>query len=137
MLTQNRRDDALQRDVVRLLIGGFEHSDWEFYDVDSDLLVPADAWTVKLGLKDGDLPESVRLEARVEIRVDDDLVMSSRIDRLSDVVRKSGRNITIGGRDGAAVLLDCSAPIFVAKMASLEEIIAKVFSDNAQSKDEG
>ena len=111
---------------VRLLLGGFEHNDWESYDVDSDLLTPADAWRVTLCLKDGDLPASVITGTPVEIRVGDDPVMVSRIDSIEDEVRKDGQRIRICGRDGAAVLLDCSAPIFVAQMVSLDEIIAKV-----------
>lgn len=112
--------------TVRLLVGGLEHSDWESYDVDSDLLTPADAWHMTLALKDGDLPASVKTGASVEIRVGDDPVMVSHIDSVDDEVRKDGQRISICGRDGAAVLLDCSAPIFVAQMVSLADIIAKV-----------
>ena len=112
--------------TVRLLLGGLEHNDWESYEIDSDLLTPADAWHVTLALKDGDLPASVKTGASVEIRVGDDPVMVSRIDDINDEARKEGLHIGICGRDGAAVLLDCSAPIFVAQMVSLEDIIAKV-----------
>lgn len=119
-------DKTVPDSSVRLLIGGLEHSDWEDYDVDSDLLTPADAWHVKLALKDGDLPASVATGASVEIRVGDDPVMVGRIDSIEDEVSKNGLHIGISGRDGAAVLLDCSAPIFVARMASLDEIIIKV-----------
>ena len=112
--------------AVRLLVGGLEHNDWESYDVDSDLLTPADAWRMTLALKSGTLPASVKTGASVEIRVGDDPVMVSRIDSVDDEVRKDGVRISICGRDGASVLLDCSAPIFVAQMVSLEEIIAKV-----------
>ena len=34
-------DDA---DKVGLVIAGREHRDWERYEVDSDLLTPADGW---------------------------------------------------------------------------------------------
>ena len=112
--------------TVRLLVGGLEHNDWESYDVDSDLLTPADAWHVTLALKDGALPASVKTGTAVEIRVGDDPVMVSRIDSVDDSASKDGLRISICGRDGAAVLLDCSAPIFVAQMVSLEEIITKV-----------
>lgn len=112
--------------TVRLLLGGEEHNDWESYDVDSDLLTPADAWRMTLGLKDGDLPASVITGTPVEIRVGDDPVMVSRIDSVDDEARKDGLRITICGRDGAAVLLDCSAPIFVARQVTLLEIIDKV-----------
>lgn len=113
-------------DTVALVVGGQVHDDWETYEVDSDLLMPADAWHVSLGLKEGNLPASIKEGTPVEIRVGNDPVMVSRIDTIDDDSQKNGLRVDIGGRDGAAVLLDCSAPVFVAKMASLEEIIAKV-----------
>lgn len=112
--------------TVKLLVGGLVRTDWESYDIDSDLLVPADAWHVTLGLKDGNLPASIKEGSEVEICVGDDPVMVSHIDDIDDSASKDALRISIGGRDGAAVLLDCSAPIFVAQMVSLEDIIAKI-----------
>lgn len=111
---------------VRLLVGGLAHDDWEHYDIEADLLQPADCWQVTLGLRDGKLPASVRESAKVEIRVGDDLVMVSRIDGIDRVTAKDRRLVRITGRDGAANLVDCSAPVFVARLVGLEEIIAKV-----------
>ena len=113
-------------DTVSLVVGGQVHDDWEAYEVDSDLLTPADAWRVSLGLKDGNLPAALKAGTPVEIRVGGDRVMDSRIDAIEDDARKDALHVSIGGRDGAAVLLDCSAPVFVARMVNLDEIIAKV-----------
>lgn len=113
-------------DTVSLIVGGQVHDDWEAYEVDSDLLTPADAWRVSLGLKEGNLPAALKAGTPVEIRVGGDRVMDSRIDAIEDDARKEALHVSIGGRDGAAVLLDCSAPVFVARLASLEEIVAKV-----------
>lgn len=113
-------------DTVRLFIGGLVHDDWDAYDIDSDLLIPADAWRVGLSLKEGRLPEQVVEGAEVQVRIGDDLVMTGRIDEIGEKVSKSGLHFDIGGRDGAAVLVDCSSPIFSAQMASLDEVVAKV-----------
>lgn len=113
-------------DKVRLLIDGKMHDDWESYEVDSDLLTPADAWRVTLGLADGHMPDAVAPGALIEVRVGNDTAMTGRIDEIDHAVAKSAHTLTLAGRDGAAILVDCSAPVFVARMASLDEIVAKV-----------
>lgn len=116
----------MQRDSVRLFIGGLVHDDWDSYDVDSDLLIPADAWRVGLVLKEGGLPATVAEGEEFQVRVGDDLVMTGRIDDIGDAASKSGLSFDIAGRDGAAALIDCSSPIFGAQMVTLAEVVAKV-----------
>lgn len=111
---------------VRLYVDGKVHDDWESYEVDSDLLIPADAWRVSLVRRTAELPAAVKPGAEIELRVGDDLVMSGRIDEVSIEVSKGGVRIDIAGRDGAAVLVDCSAPIFTAQMISFDDVVAKV-----------
>lgn len=113
-------------DQVALLIGGKAHSDWTSYDIDSNLLTPADGWQVSLGMPDGALPPVVKKGATVEVRVGDDRVLTGRIDEITHSVSKGEHTLAISGRDGAAVLVDCSAPIFVARQVTLAEIVAKV-----------
>jgi len=113
-------------DNVELLIAGKAHGDWSSYEIDSDLLTPADAWRVSLGMSGGQMPPDVAPGALVIVKVDGDTVLTGRIDDVSHQVNKSSHTLTISGRDGAAVLLDCSAPIFTVQLASLQEIIAKV-----------
>lgn len=112
--------------AVRLFIGGKVHDDWESYEVDSDLLIPADAWRVTLVLRDGELPEVVAPGAAVQLKVGNDLVMVGHIDEVDEDVAKDGAHFDISGRDGAAVLLDCSSPIFTAQMVTLADVVAKV-----------
>ena len=114
-----REDEA-----VTLLIGGQAHLLWEDYEIDSDLIIPADAWQVSLGASDGKLPESVIAGAPVQVKVGNDLVMTGRIDSVEQSIEKGRRTFHLSGRDGAAQLVDCSAPIFVKKFATLEEIAA-------------
>lgn len=111
---------------VRLYIGGLVHADWESYEIDSDLLIPADAWRVTLNLRDGALPDAVAAGAEVSLRIGDDPVMVGRIDDIEDEIAKEGVQFDISGRDGAAVLIDCSSPIFTAQMVSLADVVAKV-----------
>ncbi|WP_416053135.1 phage baseplate assembly protein [Cupriavidus basilensis] len=112
--------------MVSLLIGGRVHSDWTTYRIDSDLLIPADAWQVSLAAPRIDVPTSVREGELVEVRVGNDTVLSGRIDEIDHEVGKNQHTLMLCGRDGAAVLVDCSAPIFVSKQITLAEVIANV-----------
>lgn len=114
------------RDLVSLLIGGRVHSIWHRYEIDSDLLTPADAWSVELGLPKGEFPPAVAPGAAVTVRVGNDTVLTGHIDEIADPIDKHGHSLSISGRDGAAVLVDCSAPIFTAKQVTLAEVVTKV-----------
>lgn len=111
-------------DKVQLLIAGEVHEDWESYEIDSDLLVPSDAWSVSLGLHDGKMPADAKPAAGVEVRVGGDTVMVGKIDEATLTVDKRAHTLALSGRDGAAVLIDCSAPIFVKRKATLGEIVS-------------
>lgn len=113
-------------DNVELLVAGKVHGDWERYEVDSDLLLPSDAWSVSLGLHDGRMPPDVAKGAPAEVRVGGEPVMVGRIDETGHPVSKSSHTFDISGRDGAAVLVDCSAPVFVARKSALKDIVAKI-----------
>lgn len=113
-------------DTVELLIAGKAHGDWSSYEIDSDLLVPADAWHVTLGMTDGRMPPDVAAGAPVVVKIGGETVMTGRVDEISHQVSKASHTFTMSGRDQASVLVDCSAPVFVARMASLNEIVAKI-----------
>ena len=118
------RARALDRPVVR--IAGKEHQDWDDYSIDSDLLTPADAWSFSLRVPARELPEEVKPWAEVTISLDSDIVLTGRIDSISRSTRKGERSLELQGRDLAAVLVDCSAPVFVTRETDLDGIIAKI-----------
>lgn len=127
MATQNKQA-AQDKDLdkVSVVVGGKVFSDWSGYGIDSDFLIPADAWSMRLGLPAGIFPAEVVRGATVQVRVGPDVVMSGRIDRVSRNVSRDQVSLTITGRDGAAILVDCSSPIFTSRQVSLEEVIAQV-----------
>ncbi len=60
MATQNKpiaQDKDL--DKVSVVVGGKVFSDWSGYGIDSDFLIPADAWSMRLGLPSGIFPTEV------------------------------------------------------------------------------
>lgn len=111
---------------VELLIGGKVHADWESYEIDSDLLTPADGWFVSLGLSGRPVPPEVETGASIEVRVGGDRVMVGRVDDSRHPVGKKNSRFSMNGRDGAAILLESSAPIFTAQQVTLDEVVAKV-----------
>lgn len=117
---------ASLNDGVSLLIGGKAHSNWTAYSIDSDLLTPADAWEVKLAKPAGKMPDSVTAGASVQVKVGGDTVLVGYVDQIRRRTAKTEKSLTISGRDNAAILRDCSAPIFTAKQVTLPEVIANI-----------
>lgn len=116
-------------DNVELLIGGNKHGDWSSYEIDSDLLTPADGWAVSLGMSDGKVPPDVVSGAPVKVLVGGDVVLTGYVDEINHAVSKTAHSLSMSGRDLAADLVDCSAPIFTAKLVSLKQAVAKIVSD--------
>ncbi|HBM3103523.1 TPA: phage tail protein, partial [Klebsiella oxytoca] len=57
MATQNKQAaQDIDLDKVSVIVGGKVHSDWSGYSIDSDFLIPADAWSMRLGLPAGIFP---------------------------------------------------------------------------------
>lgn len=112
--------------TVSLVIGGKVHSAWTRYQIDSDFLVPSDAWSVTLGLPDGVFPAAIKRGVPVLVRVGNDVVMSGRIDAVQRRVSRQQVSLSVSGRDGAATLVDCASPVFTSRQLSLEEVIAQV-----------
>lgn len=116
-----------ENEKVALLVGGQAHDEWASYEIESDLLTPADAWRVRLGLgEDSVVPADVRAGAMAQVRVGGELVMTGRIDDRRIRVNKRSHSLEIMGRDGAATLLDCSAPLVGGRKLGLEEIITRI-----------
>lgn len=113
-------------DSLALVIGGHEHRDWERYEVDSDLLIPADGWRMTINLPAEELPAYVREWAPVTLTYAGQVILHGLIDTLESGVEKETRTLTLTGRDLAAVLVDCSAPVFTARQCGLDEIVAKM-----------
>lgn len=132
--TTGRPDLSRDIEPVSLLIGGKVHNAWTRYEVDSNLLEPAAGWSVELGLPDGELPPVVEEGARVEVRVGRDTVMTGFVDDVGDDIDGRSSRLGMSGRDGASVLLDCSAPIFAAKEMTLDQIVRTIVNPLGVSK---
>lgn len=113
-------------DRVEVRVGGLVHSGWTRYEIDSDLLTPADAWSVELAQSTIKVPPEVAAGKAVEVRMGGEVVLSGRLDERSLAVEQGRHVLQMSGRDGAGILLDCSAPIATWQQLTLAEVLAKV-----------
>jgi len=114
------------RDTVELKIGGRVHDRWTRYDIDSSLLIAADAWSVSLASTELAVPAEIRPGAAVQVRVGGEAVLVGVLDECEHVVDKNGHELRLSGRDLAGTLIDCSAPIFTTQQLTLDAIVAKI-----------
>ncbi|OIR16798.1 phage late control protein Gpd [mine drainage metagenome] len=113
-------------DHVELLIDGKAHGNWDRYEIDSDLMIPADAWSVSLGASGGRMPVDVVEGMPVVVKIGTDTALTGYVDEISHSVSKGAQRFTMSGRDLAADLLDCSAPIFATAQSTLQQIVASI-----------
>lgn len=118
--------DTPDDEAVEVRVGDKLHRGWTRYDIESDLMMPADAWSVSLGQDEIAMPPEVDAGAVVEVRVGGETVLQGRVDTREHVVRKGSHELVLRGRDGAGVLLDCSAPITTIRQQTLSQVVAKV-----------
>jgi prophage tail gpP-like protein len=116
----------MQNNDVSLIVAGKAHDKWTEYQIDSDFLIPADAWRVSMGIPDGVFPEDVKKGAAVMVKIGDDVVMKGRIDNVKRTINRDSMKLTLNGRDSAGQLVDCAAPVFTAKQLSITEAIAQI-----------
>lgn len=117
MLTQNK---------VSVEIDGKVHHTWKTYDIDSDFLISADAFSFEIGVPASNevLPDFSGKTARV--LVNDTLVMTGIVDTTHHSLRKGGRTYSLNGRDRASILVDSSAQITNVKGLTVLEAIKKI-----------
>ncbi|ECI4313415.1 phage tail protein [Salmonella enterica subsp. salamae] len=118
---------AATAEKITLLLAGGARSDWQRYRIDSDFLKPADAWSLSLGLPGNVFPAQAVRGAPVQLQVGGETVLTGRIDSVQRRIARQGQmTLTLNGRDNAAILVDCAAPIFSARQLSLDAAIATI-----------
>lgn len=113
-------------DAVELIVAGRAHAGWQHYDIDSSLLLAADAWNVSLSAIELDVPAALKPGAAVQVRVGGETVLAGLIDDVDHQVGRGEHRLQMTGRDSAGVLVDCCAPIFTQQQMTLQQIIDKV-----------
>ena len=120
----NDGDDP--RGTVALHINGVVCSTWDDLSIDSDIGVPADAFSFSwFGASHDALPAYVKAGAGCHVTCNGETVLTGILDSISQRVGRDGLTTNLSGRDLAVQLIDCSAPIDAAANLSLSELIKR------------
>lgn len=114
-----------ENDVV-VEIDGKSHNNWKSYDIDSDFLIPADAFAFDIGVPSDSTVLPDYSGAEVKVRINDMLVMTGIVDTVQHGISKTNRTYRLNGRDKASVLVDCSAPITNVKWLTVLDAVKKI-----------
>ncbi|MFH0901899.1 MAG: hypothetical protein V2A73_14815 [Pseudomonadota bacterium] len=95
---------------------------WSAYSIDSDMLSPADGFSVTLPGPTSDLYQLCVPDAAVQVFVDDVPLVTGYIDDRELECSKQGRTLTIAGRDKGGRLVDESCPLKSFIGMSLEQL---------------
>ncbi|OPY07259.1 MAG: Phage late control gene D protein (GPD) [Syntrophaceae bacterium PtaB.Bin095] len=108
-------------DKISLRIGDTAVEHFLSYSIDADLYTPADAFRMELSA-----PETrVTAGMRCEVWVNDQRELTGIIDRVTRRVTKSGRTLSVEGRDLMGLLVDsCCESFQSVKNKSLKELAA-------------
>lgn len=127
MPTPNKQQaETVDQDKVSVIIAGKAHTDWMTYQIDSDFLIPADQWSMTLGLPTGKFPADVQRGAAAQVKIGTDTVMIGRVDSVQRSVSRGQVTLSLSGRDSTAILVDCASPVLTARQVTLEEVIAQI-----------
>lgn len=109
---------------IRLIVGGYECKEWDDVTIDSQVDVPADAFSFSLYNPPlGHLPTEVKAGTTAEIYYGNELILTGIIDKLKEAISRSGRTLQLSGRDLAGQLIDCSVPINNSRQITLSTLI--------------
>lgn len=114
-----------ENDIV-VEIDGKSHNSWKNYDIDSDFLIPADAFAFDIGVPSDSTVLPDYSGAEVKVRINDTLVMTGIVDTVQHGISKTNRTYRLNGRDKASVLVDCSAPITNVKGLTVLDAVKKI-----------
>ena len=114
-----------ENDVV-VEIDGKSHNNWKSYDIDSDFLIPADAFAFDIGVPSDSTVLPDYSGAEVKVHINDTLVMTGIVDTVQHGISKTNRTYRLNGRDRASVLVDCSAPITNVKGLTVLDAVKKI-----------
>ena len=111
---------------VTVEVDGKAHNSWKSYDIDSDFLIPADAFKFDLGVPSNSTVLPDFSGAEVKVRINGELVMTGIVDTTQHTMSKTNRTYSLTGRDRASILVDCSAPITNVKGLTVLDAVKKI-----------
>ena len=124
MATQNNGYPFNNEIVVE--IDGKQHKNWKSYDIDSDFLIPADAFNFSIGVPSDNTVLADYSGKTAKVLINGELVLTGIVDTTQHSISKTDRTFSLNGRDKASILVDCSAPITNVKGLTVLDAIKKI-----------
>jgi len=100
-----------QNEQATLVVDGEEFNDWQRYEIESDMLQPADAFSFTAANDDAQMAGKINKGDRFKLLMDGELQMVGHVDDVVYVTDRQGSRVDIRGRDDFSALVDCSAPL--------------------------
>lgn len=114
------------RDTVKLVIGSIEITNFLSYDIDSNVLIPADAFSCKVSRID----DSIVAGTQFYLYINDTPEMLGIIDKVSFSYSKGSQEMNIEGRDLMGILVDSSVEEFKTQKGMKLKDLAKKLLKN-------
>lgn len=95
---------------VTLAVGGKQIDGYTQYEIKSSMIEPVDSFSLTRPFGDGEAFALCRLDAEVEVRIDDTPIIRGLIDERDLEIARGGKTFTITGRDRVGRLVQESAP---------------------------
>ena len=135
------------RDAVQIVLGGITHGNWFDVDLDSDILTPADSFSLtatvpapdpknaKPVVSRADLFAAFREGATCEIWIGNDKQMVGFIDKPTYSGDRAQSRLKITGRDKGGYLVDCEANAILAENYTVETLVEKLIDPSFKIRD--
>jgi prophage tail gpP-like protein len=114
---------------VDVRIGSKVVQGWTTYSVDTDMLQPADAFSLTFGKASRALYELCRPDEAAQIILDEATILTGYIDERSFRSDRSGTNIGISGRDKGGRLCDESMELFTFDGLGIQDLAERCVED--------
>lgn len=119
---------------VRLIAAGRELTRWLSYEIDSDMMTPADAFHLAASNAGGVMVGVVEPEQEVRVVVDGAVVLLGRVDEVAYEGTADGATVQITGRDRGRYLVDCSAAVVSLQNQTLKTLAEALAGNGTAAK---
>lgn len=115
--------------IVKIVLADTELSTWIRYEIESDFLRPANAFSLTASNREAELAGQVLPGDECKVIVDDTVQMAGYVDEVNYSVGEQGSMVEITGRDRFGQLMDNSAPLLSLKKRTLKQICEQLTSN--------
>lgn len=109
----------MTRATVKLVVGSFEISEWFTYEVENDIMTPADAFSMCAPNRGGVLAGKIQQFDTARVIIDGSVVLDGFVDEVRYSIGSNGPQVEISGRDKFGHMVDCSAEPKTYKLVDL------------------